>query len=71
MKTLILTIAITLSLVSGFSTVSAADLSSSSATSTTTNENRILIKVYEDGAIWVYVYEQDGTFVSKYVETLN
>ncbi len=70
MKKLILTIAITLSLVSGFSFVSAAELSNSSSTSTTST-GTYSIKVYEDGAIWVYVYESDGTFVTKYVEVLN
>lgn len=70
MKKLILTIAITLSLVSGFSFASAAELSSSSAT-TVSSIGRYSIKVYEDGAIWVYVYESDGTFVNKYEEQTN
>jgi nitrogen fixation protein FixH len=33
--------------------------------------NYIYVKVYEDGAIWVYVYTEDGIFVSKYVEQSN
>ena len=70
MKKLILTIAITLSLVSGFSFVSAAELSNSSSTSTTST-GRYSIKVYENGAIWVYVYEEDGTYVTKYEEIIN
>lgn len=70
MKKLILIITITLSLVSGFSFVSAAELSNSSAKSTT-NTGRYTIKVYENGAIWVYVYESDGTYVTKYEEIIN
>lgn len=33
--------------------------------------NYIYRKVYEDGAIWVYVYTEDGIFVAKYVEQSN
>jgi hypothetical protein len=70
MKKLILTIAITLSLVSGFSIVSAAEMNNTTS-SATTSTGRYSIKVYEDGAIWVYVYESDGTYVTKYEEIIN
>ena len=31
----------------------------------------IYVRVYEDGAIWVYVYTEDGSFVGKYIEQSN
>ncbi len=67
MKKTLLTIAITLSLLTGFSTVNTF-AASSKVTTAESNGARIYIKVYEDGAIWVYVYEEDGTYVSKYIE---
>ncbi len=69
-KKLILTIAIILSFTSGFSSVSVAELSSNSATLETSTA-LVYIRVFENGAIWVYVYEEDGTFVAKYLETIN
>ncbi len=66
MKKLLLTLALTLSLVCGFSTTFAA-INNDPTVIENTN-NRIYIKVYEDGAIWVYVYEEDGTFVGKFIE---
>ena len=66
MKNLILAITLTLGLTAGFSSITAAELSSSSAT-TQTAGNRVYITVYENGAIWVYVYE-DGTFIGRYAE---
>ena len=71
MKNLIIALALTLSLVSGISTVNAAELTNNSATKTQANGAKIYIKIYEDGAIWVYVYEEDGTYVTKYIETQN
>ena len=67
MKKTLLTIAITLSLLTGFSTVNTF-AASSNVTTAESNGARIYIKVYEDGAIWVYVYEEDGTYVAKYIE---
>ncbi len=66
MKNLILTLALTLSLICGFSSTYAAVNNDPTVIENT--DNRIYIKVYEDGAIWVYVYEEDGTFVTKYIE---
>ena len=66
MKKLIIAIALTLGLTAGFSSVSAAELNNSSATSQTAG-NKVYITVYENGAIWVYVYE-DGTFIGRYTE---
>lgn len=68
-KKIILTIAIILSLTTGICLVTAAELNSTSSTSTSST-SRYSIKVYENGAIWVYVYEEDGTFVYKYIESL-
>lgn len=67
MKKTLLTIAITLSLLTGFSTVNTFAASSNVSTAES-NGGRIYIKVYEDGAIWVYVYEEDGTFVGKIID---
>lgn len=66
MKKLLLTLSLTLSLICGFTnTYSAVTVD---PTAIENIENRIYIKVYEDGAIWIYVYEEDGTFVEKYIE---
>ncbi|HAX49749.1 MAG TPA: hypothetical protein PK605_14940 [Ignavibacteria bacterium] len=67
MKKTLLTLALTLSLVTGFTTVSTF-AAVNTANTTQNNGSRVFIKVYEDGAIWVYVYTEDGTFVTKYVE---
>jgi hypothetical protein len=67
MKNLILTLALTLSLTIGFSNTFAS-VNDNNPAQTESSSNRIYIKVYEDGAIWVYVYEEDGTFVNKYIE---
>ncbi len=69
MKNLLTALVITLSLASGFSIVSAAGSSNTSST-TATSTSRYTIKVFENGAIWVYVYEEDGTFVAKYEEVI-
>ena len=66
MKKLILAIALTLGLTAGFSSVSAAELNNLTAASQTIG-NKVYITVYENGAIWVYVYE-DGTFITKFIE---
>jgi len=71
MKNLILAIAITLFSITGFATLNAAELKAPASIVSIDDYNDgtyILIKVYEDGAIWVYVYEQDGTFVSKIID---
>lgn len=67
MKKIFLTLAITLSLVSGFNTLK-ADGNPNQLTSSQQGSSKIYIKVFEDGAIWVYVYEQDGTFIGKFIE---
>ncbi len=67
MKKTLLTIAITLSLLTGFTTVNTFAAANTVNTAETTG-SRIYIKVYEDGAIWVYVYETDGTYVGKFIE---
>jgi hypothetical protein len=70
MKNLAIAIAVTLLSLTGFASTSAAELKTSivSTIDDYDDGNYILIKVYEDGAIWVYVYEQDGTFVSKIID---
>lgn len=67
MKKILLTIAITLSLLTGFTSVNTFAASNTVNTAETISA-RVYIKVYEDGAIWVYVYEQDGTYVGKFIE---
>lgn len=68
MKKTLLTLALTLSLLTGFSAVNTFASETNAAITEYSNGSRIYVKVYEDGAIWVYVYEEDGTFVTKYVE---
>jgi len=67
MKKTLLTIALTLSLLTGFTTVNSFAAANTVNTSETSGA-LIYIKVYEDGAIWVYVYEEDGTYVTKYID---
>ena len=67
MKKLTFALVLTLSIFSGFTTVNTF-AAANTVNSAQANGARIYIKVYEDGAIWVYVYEQDGTFVSKSIE---
>ncbi len=67
MKKIILTLAIALSLALGFTSNTAfsnvlnQDIQS-------LNTNYIYVRVYENGAIWVYVYTEDGTFVTKIID---
>lgn len=71
MKNLIIAIAITLLSLTGFASLNAAELKAPASVVSIDDYNDgtyILIKVYEDGAIWVYVYEQDGTFVAKVID---
>lgn len=67
MKKTLLTIALTLSLLNGFTAVNTF-AASNTVNTAESNGARIYIKVYEDGAIWVYVYEEDGTYVGKFIE---
>jgi hypothetical protein len=66
MKKIFLTLAIALSLTLGFSSNTVFSSVQNQTTEATTGY--IYVKVYEDGAIWVYVYTEDGTFVSKMIE---
>ena len=66
MKKIFLTLAIALSLTLGFSSNTVFSSVQNQTTESTTGY--IYVKVYEDGAIWVYVYTEDGTFVSKVIE---
>ena len=67
MKKTLLTIAVTLSLLTGFTSVNTF-AASNTVNTAETSAGRVYIKVYEDGAIWVYVYEEDGTFVGKFID---
>lgn len=67
MKKLTFALVLTLSIFTGF-TASNTLAASNTVSSAEANGAKIYIKVYEDGAIWVYVYEEDGTFVSKSIE---
>ena len=67
MKNLILALVFTVALTFGVNTVKSSEISNNS----TITENiaaQIKVRVYEDGAIWVYVYSEDGIFVTKYLE---
>jgi hypothetical protein len=66
MKKIILTIAITLSLALGFN-ASSINASTTTASATTETTNYIYVNVVIDGAIWVFVYTEDGTFVAQYL----
>ena len=65
MKNLILALVITLSFATGISTV----YSKNTAATEQTASGYTYVRVVEDGAIWVYVYTEDGTFVAKWIET--
>lgn len=67
MKKTLLTIALSLSLLTGFTTLNTFAGANTVNTSETSGA-LIYIKVYEYGAIWVYVYEEDGTYVTKYID---
>lgn len=67
MKKTLFALIITLSFLTGF-TASNTFAASNNVNTVENNNSRIYIRVYEDGAIWVYVYEEDGTYVAKYIE---
>ena len=73
MKKLIAVSAIILSSFFGYNTVYTAETNlknnENEANIETSVENYIYVKVYENGAIWVYVYTQDGIFVAKYEDS--
>lgn len=64
MKNLLLALVITLSLTTGINTVYSND---TEATHQTANSYKY-VRVAQDGAIWVYVYTEEGTFITKWVE---
>jgi predicted DNA binding protein len=72
MKNLILTLVFAVALTFGVNSINSSELSSKSLSSTqaadSNNDGYIYIRVYEDGAIWVYVYSEDGAFISKHIE---
>jgi len=65
MKNLLLALVITLSLTTGISTV----YSNNTTATEQSASGYSYVKVVQDGAIWVYVYTEDGTFVTKWMET--
>lgn len=67
MRHLTLALIVAVSMIFGFNSVKASDLPVNS-TETSHSAGYIMIKQYEDGAIWVYVYSEDGAFVAKYME---
>lgn len=70
MKKVILTLSLTLSLGFGFNQLKADNLNIDPV-QTSFDGNRAgytYIKVFEDGAIWVYVYDEDGTFIGRFLE---
>jgi len=69
MKNLILAVVITLSFIFGFNTVNSQELSPNSAKETSiTTDSYTYVRVYEDGAWWIYVYTEDGIYVSKHID---
>jgi hypothetical protein len=69
MKNLTLALIVALSLAFGFSSAKASEIRKPETNITCeTGENYIYIRVYENGAIWVYVYTEDGIFVGKHVD---
>lgn len=69
MKNFTLALVFTLGLAFGFTSVNASEITKPETTITCENgENYIYVRVYEDGAIWVYVYTEDGIFVGKHVD---
>ena len=65
MKNLLLALVITLSLTTGISTV----YSNNTTATEQSASGYSYVKVAQDGAIWVYVYTEDGTFITKWMET--
>lgn len=71
MKNLLITIVAAFSIffVSQEALSSAISVNNNTLIENIQNDSRqIHIKVYEDGAIWVYVYSEDGAFISKFIE---
>lgn len=73
MKKLIAVLIIVFGSFFGYNTVYTAETNlknTENETNVETNyENYQYVKVYENGAIWVYVYTQDGIFVAKYEDS--
>ncbi len=68
MKNLILALVFTVALTFGINSIKASEISSNSVNIENLAGTNYEIKVYEDGAIWVYVYSEDGVFISKHIE---
>ncbi|MCI0448325.1 MAG: hypothetical protein L0Y79_00885 [Chlorobi bacterium] len=69
MKNLILAVLITLSFIFGFNTLNSQELTPNSAIETSiTTDSYIYVRVYEDGAWWIYTYTQDGIYVAKCID---
>jgi hypothetical protein len=69
MKNLIFAVLITLSFIFGFNTVNSQELAPKPATEITSNEDSyVYVRVYENGAWWIYIYTQDGIYVAKYID---
>ncbi len=69
MKNFTLALIVSLSLAFGFTSVKASELPKPETNITCENsDNYIYIRVYEDGAFWIYIYTEDGIFVAKQVD---
>jgi hypothetical protein len=69
MKNFTLALIVSLSLAFGFTSVKASELTKPETNNKCEDAaNYIYVRVYEAGAIWVYVYTEDGIFVAKYVD---
>ncbi|MBZ0203868.1 MAG: hypothetical protein K8I03_12690 [Ignavibacteria bacterium] len=71
MKTLVIAIALTISLGLGFNSLTAESSTQQVQISDDDHAGWTYIRVFEDGAIWVYVMDEDGIFVTKYLEQQN
>jgi hypothetical protein len=70
MNKIILSLVLTLSLVLGFSSIKASEvINRNPVTIETSNlDTYIYIRVYENGSFWIYVFTEDGIFVSKHID---
>lgn len=67
MRNLVLSLVVAVSIIFGINTVNASEVNNNNVVTESTNQ-QIKVRQYEDGAIWVYVYSEDGAFITKYVE---
>jgi hypothetical protein len=67
MKKFFLILAVTLGLALGFSSGTTFSNEKPQGTETSVT-NYVYVLVYENGAIWVYIYTEDGIYVGKVID---